>query len=98
MKILIQVFLLMVIGLTTITTLFAQSDSRLTLEEVQITTGQYRQQSFNKSVYKVQVITKGKIALKGATNITQILNTELGMGISNDNTLGTTDISFMGVA
>ncbi|MCH5600565.1 Plug domain-containing protein [Niabella ginsengisoli] len=98
MRIVIKTSLLTIIALITIVTAYAQKDTVRTLEEVQVTTGQYKPQSLNKSVYKVQVITAEKIRLKGATNLTQLLNTELGMGLSNDNTLGTTDISFMGVS
>lgn len=67
------------------------------LKEVVIT-GQFTPQSLHQSVYKVNVISKEKIQQKSATNIQQVLNTELGIRFSNDMALGVSDISFMGMS
>ena len=63
-----------------------------------VVTGQYGQQSLKKSVYNVRTISAEKIRLRAATNIQQVLNTELGFRFSNDLTLGTTDVSLMGMS
>lgn len=68
------------------------------LDEVVITTGQYRPQSLRKSLYNVRVITAAQIQARGAVNILQVLNTQLGVRLSNDNTLGITDIQLMGMS
>jgi outer membrane receptor for ferrienterochelin and colicins len=66
------------------------------LREVVIT-GQYRPQSLKNSVYNVKTISAERIKLRAANNVQQILNTELGFRFSNDLTLGTTDVSLMGM-
>jgi outer membrane receptor for ferrienterochelin and colicins len=78
---------------------FAQQDSSVSksLEQV-IVTGQYKPQSLKKSVYQIRTINNQRIVLSGATNIQQVLNTQLGFRFSNDNTLGTTDVQLMGMS
>ncbi len=77
---------------------FAQSDSTSSkkLEEIVIT-GQYKAQSLKKSVYQVRVINNSQIQMSGATNIQQVLNTQLGFRFSNDNTLGISDVQLNGM-
>lgn len=67
------------------------------LKEV-VVTGQYEPQSIKNSVYQVRTISAEKIRLRGAVNIQQVLNTELGFRFSNDLTLGTTDVTVMGMS
>jgi len=67
------------------------------LDEVVIT-GQYKPQSLKNSVYQVRTISNERIQLSGATNVPQVLATQLGFRFSNDNTLGTTDVQLMGVS
>ncbi len=62
-----------------------------------VVTGQYGPQTLRNSVYNVRTISAEKIRLRGATNIQQVLNTELGFRFTNDLTLGTTDVSLMGM-
>ena len=69
----------------------------LSLKEVVIT-GQFEPQSLRKSVYQVRTITNEVIRQRSATNVQSILNTELGIRFSNDLTLGTSDISLMGMS
>lgn len=79
---------------------YAQKDSvskSKTLDEL-IVTGQYKPQSAKKSVYQVRVINNERIRLSGATNVQQVLNTQLGFRFANDNTLGTTDVQLMGMS
>lgn len=76
----------------------AQQDSIVekNLNEV-IVTGQYKPQTLKKSVYQVRVINNERIKQSGATNVQQVLNTQVGFRFSNDNTLGTTNVQLMGM-
>ena len=78
---------------------FAQQDTPrvIKLDEV-IVTGQYKPQSVKKSVYQVRVINSERIRQSGATNVQQVLNNQVGLRFSNDNTLGTTDVQLMGMS
>ena len=67
------------------------------LQEV-VVTGQYQPQSLRKSVYQVRTISADRISRQGATNLTGVLNNEVGIRFSNDRTLGTTDIELMGMS
>lgn len=67
------------------------------LEEV-VVTGQYKPQTLKKSVYQVKVINNERIKQSGATNIQQVLNTQVGFRFSADKTLGTTDVQLMGMS
>lgn len=77
----------------------AQQDSAKTqsLSEV-IVTGQYKPQSLKNSVYQVRVINQEKIKLTGASNVQQVLNSQLGFRFFSDNTLGTADVELMGMS
>ncbi|MEO6683396.1 MAG: TonB-dependent receptor [Ginsengibacter sp.] len=77
---------------------FAQTDSATfkNLDEV-VVTGQYAPQSLKNSVYQVKVINNEKIRLSNASNIQQVLNTQLRFRFSNDNTLGITDVKLNGI-
>jgi outer membrane receptor for ferrienterochelin and colicins len=67
------------------------------LKEV-IVTGQYAPQSLKNSVYMVRTITNEQIRLRNASKIQDVLTDQLGIRFTNDLTLGTTDITLMGVA
>ncbi|TKC08115.1 TonB-dependent receptor [Pedobacter polaris] len=67
------------------------------LKEV-VVTAQYGPQSIKNSVYNVRTISAEKIRLRAATNVQQVLNTELGFRFNNDLTLGTTDVELMGMS
>ncbi|WP_460759573.1 TonB-dependent receptor plug domain-containing protein [Niabella terrae] len=73
-------------------------DSSQMLQEVTVVTGQYRPQSLKKSVFNIRVITAAEIQAKAAVNLSQLLNTQLGIRFSNDNTLGVADIELMGMS
>src|SRR5262245_7629628 len=80
------------------TTVFSQDTATTrTLDEVVIT-GQFSPQSIKNSVYRVRVIKKEQIQLRGATDITGVLNNELGIRFNTDYTLGETDIAIMGMS
>lgn len=80
-------------------TAFAQQDSLFhkNLEEV-VVTGQYKQQTLKKSVYQVRVINNERIKQSGASNVQQVLNSQVGFRFAADNTLGTTDVQLMGMS
>lgn len=63
-----------------------------------VVTGQYTPQSLKHSVYQVRTITADYIKMRGATNILGVLDNQLGIRFSNDNTLGETDVELMGMA
>ncbi|PWJ56696.1 outer membrane receptor for ferrienterochelin and colicins [Dyadobacter jejuensis] len=63
-----------------------------------VTTGSLSPQSLKQTVYQVRVITREQMQLRAATSIQGILNTELGIQLSNDLTLGTTDIQLLGMS
>lgn len=67
------------------------------LKEI-VVTAQYGPQSLKNSVYNVRTISAEKIKLRAATNVQQVLNTELGFRFNNDLTLGTTDVELMGMS
>lgn len=67
------------------------------LEEV-VVTGQFSPQSLRNSLYKVKVINSDLIQRKGAVNMQSLLNTEIGVRLSNDMALGETDFELMGMS
>ncbi|MBB2151758.1 TonB-dependent receptor [Pedobacter gandavensis] len=67
------------------------------LNEVVIT-GQYEPQSLRNSVYNVRTISSEMIRLRGATELKNILNTELGIRFSTDRPTGITNPELMGVS
>ncbi|GGI25892.1 TonB-dependent receptor plug domain-containing protein [Pedobacter mendelii] len=73
-----------------------KSDTAKVLKEVVIT-GQFGPQTLKNSVYNIRTISAERIKLRAATNVQQVLNTELGFRFSNDLTLGTSDVQLMGM-
>ncbi len=67
------------------------------LQEV-VVTGQFAPQSLKKSVYKVNIIGAREIEQKASTDIKSLLNTELGIRMSNDMALGETKYELMGMS
>jgi outer membrane receptor for ferrienterochelin and colicins len=72
------------------------SSSLQKLEEV-VVTGQLKPQSLKNSVYQIKTINSERIKLSGATNVQQVLNTQLGFRFSNDNILGA-DVQINGMS
>jgi outer membrane receptor for ferrienterochelin and colicins len=78
---------------------FAQEDSAHIKELTNVVvTGQFRPQSAKNSLYQVRVVNHERIRLSGATTVQQALNNQLGFRFTNDNTLGTTNVSLMGMS
>ncbi|MDR1501083.1 MAG: TonB-dependent receptor [Prevotella sp.] len=66
------------------------------LEEV-VVTGQFTPQSLRNSLYKVRVINNQAIQQKAATDMQSLLNTEIGVRITNDIALGENKFELMGM-
>ena len=66
------------------------------IEEVVIT-GQYMQQSINKSIYKVEVIDAEKIKSMAATNAAEVLNQSLNIQITPDTNSGNSTANILGL-
>lgn len=62
-----------------------------------VVTGQFAPQSVRNSVYKVRTISQETIKMRGATDVTGVLNNELGIRFAPDNTLGESDMKIFGV-
>ncbi|HEX7754655.1 MAG TPA: TonB-dependent receptor [Niabella sp.] len=78
---------------------FAQSEDKVVeMDSVVVATGQYRPQSVKNSVFNIKVISAEEIKAKAPVNLLQVLNTQAGIRISNDNTLGVADIELMGMS
>lgn len=67
------------------------------LEEV-VVTGQFSPQSMRNSLYRVRTINSKQISRKAATSVQSLLNTEIGIRLSNDMALGETDFELMGMS
>ncbi len=76
----------------------AQDSVKHTQMEEVVITGQYEPQSLRKSVYQVRTIPNALIRTRSATNIQTLLTTEPGIRFSTDPTLGTSDITLMGMS
>ena len=77
---------------------FGQDSSRTkSLNEV-VVTGQYRPQTLKNSVYSVHIINSDRIKLSGATNIHQVLNTQLGIRFGGADQFLGTDIKINGMS
>src|SRR5690606_14797285 len=69
----------------------------LPIEEV-VVTGQFRPTSLKNSVYKVRSLDQEYIERRASTDMSTLLNMELGIRFNNDLTLGESDIQVMGVS
>jgi outer membrane receptor for ferrienterochelin and colicins len=78
--------------------LFAQDSATARVLDEVVVTGQFAPQSVKNSVYRVRVIKKEQIQMRGATDVAGVLNNELGIRFNTDYTLGETDITIMGMS
>ncbi len=74
----------------------AQRDTAKQLQEV-VVTGQYAPQPLRNSVYKVRTFNAERISMRAATDAMGVLNSELGIRFSTDNTLGESDTKILGM-
>jgi outer membrane receptor for ferrienterochelin and colicins len=79
-----------------ISTTFSLDPAVLNMDEVVIT-AQYAPEKADKSIYKINVINSRQIELKAATNLTDLLNSESNMRISQGGVLGTS-LSLQGLS
>lgn len=70
--------------------------NRKKIEEV-VVTGQYTQQSINKSIYKVEVINAEQIKNMAATNVADVLNQSLNVLIVPDRNSGNSTANLLGL-
>lgn len=90
---------LSILSLSTILWVNAQEKDSLkqkAIDEVVIT-GQYMQQSINKSIYKVEVIDAQQIKNMAATNVADVLNQSLNILITSDRNSGNSTASLLGL-
>ncbi len=90
---------LSILSLSTVLWMNAQEKDSLNqskIEEV-VLTGQYTQQSVNKSIYKVEVIDAKQIKNMAATNVADILNQSLNILITPDRNSGNSTASLLGL-
>ncbi|MCL7988931.1 TonB-dependent receptor [Sphingobacterium sp. lm-10] len=93
-----NIFYLISILITgTCTCSFAQDSTRNQIEQV-VVTAQLEATSLKNSVYKIRTITQDQIMRRGTTDMSTLLNTELGIRINNDMMLGESDIELMGMS
>lgn len=67
------------------------------LLETIVVTGQYKPQSINKSIYRVNVITKAEIVNMAVTNVADLLKQQLNIEIENSPGMGTSKIRVLGL-
>ncbi|CAA7193619.1 Colicin I receptor [Chryseobacterium potabilaquae] len=90
---------LSILSLSTTLWMYAQENDTLSqkrIEEVVIT-GQYTQQSINKSIYKVEVIDAEQIKNMAATNVADVLNQSLNIQITPNTNSGNSTANIMGL-
>lgn len=72
------------------------SDDNNTLNPV-VVTGQYKPQSLNKSIYRVEVIDRKQIQNMAVSNIAELLKQQLNIEIENQSGLGRAKIRVLGL-
>jgi outer membrane receptor for ferrienterochelin and colicins len=90
---------LSILSLSTVLWVSAQEKDSLNQKKIEevVVTGQYTQQSINKSIYKVEVIDAEQIKRMAATNIADVLNQSLNILITSDRNSGNSTASLMGL-
>ncbi|MBT2623442.1 MULTISPECIES: TonB-dependent receptor plug domain-containing protein [Chryseobacterium] len=90
---------LSILSLSTVLWMNAQEKDSLNQKQIEevVVTGQYRQQSINKSIYKVEVINEQQIKNMAATNVADVLNQSLNVLIVSDRNSGNSTASLMGL-
>ncbi len=90
---------LSILSLSTIFWMNAQEKDSLNQKKIEevVITGQYMQQSVNKSIYKVEVIDAQQIKNMAATNVADVLNQSLNIQITPDTRSGNSTANIMGL-
>ncbi|SHM07818.1 TonB-dependent receptor plug domain-containing protein [Chryseobacterium polytrichastri] len=90
---------LSILSLSTVLWMNAQERDSLKQKKIEevVVTGQYTQQSINKSIYKVEVINAEQIKNMAATNVADVLNQSLNVLIVPDRNSGNSTANLMGL-
>ncbi|KMQ67393.1 TonB-dependent receptor [Chryseobacterium sp. FH2] len=90
---------LSILSLSTVFWMNAQERDSLKQKKIEevVVTGQYTQQSINKSIYKVEVIDAEKIKSMAATNAAEVLNQSLNIQITPDTNSGNSTANILGL-
>ncbi len=90
---------LSILSLSAICWISAQEQDSLKQKKIEevVVTGQYTQQSINKSIYKVEVINAAQIKNMAATNVADVLNQSLNVLITSNRNSGNSTASLMGL-
>ncbi|WP_445431203.1 TonB-dependent receptor plug domain-containing protein [Chryseobacterium indoltheticum] len=88
-----------IVSLSTVLWINAQEKDSLNQKKIEevVITGQYMQQSINKSIYKVEVIDAQQIKNMAVTNVAEVLNQSLNVLIVSDRNSGNSTASLMGL-
>lgn len=65
--------------------------------ETIVVTGQYKPQSINRSIYRVNVISKAEIVNMAVTNVAELLKQQLNIEIENSPGMGTSKVRVLGL-
>jgi len=99
-RVLITVFVLIILLSNTYIskaqTLTPADTSVAILDEV-VVTGQITSQTLRNSAYKIKTINAERIKMRAATDVIGVLNSELGIRFSTDNTLRESDTKILGM-
>lgn len=90
---------LSILALSAITSVYAQKQDSINQKNIDevVITGQYMQQSINKSIYKVEVIDAQQIKNMAATTVAEVLNQNLNIQIVPDSGDGNSQANIMGL-
>ncbi|ASK32545.1 TonB-dependent receptor [Chryseobacterium sp. T16E-39] len=90
---------LSILSLSTVLWINAQEKDSLNQKKIEevVITGQYMQQSINKSIYKVEVIDAEQIKNMAATNAADVLNQTLNIQITPNTNSGNSTANIMGL-
>lgn len=91
---------LSILSLSTVLWVNAQEKDSLNQEKIEevVITGQYMQQSINKSIYKVEVIDAEQIRNMAVTNVAEVLNQNLNILIEPNKGSGDSNANIMGLS
>lgn len=91
---------LSVLSLSTVLWVNAQEKDTLSQKKIEevVVTGQYMQQSINKSIYKVEVIDAQQIKNMAVTNVAEVLNQNLNILIEPNKGSGNSSANIMGLS
>lgn len=90
---------LSILALSAITSVYSQKNDSVNQKNIDevVITGQYMQQSINKSIYKVEVIDAQQIKNMAVTTVAEVLNQNLNILIVPDSGDGNSQANIMGL-